>query len=81
MGMLTKEQLDHAWNDQGMKYNVGRFHHYLKERGLLPLVTKDRFVRKFYWVLEQFLVKGTEEYPNGRQRIADTGRDDSNATG
>lgn len=79
MGVLKKTQLDQIWHENGMKFNVRRFHKYLAERGLLSYVKEDRFSRKFYNVLQDFFVKGVKERADGRQTVASSEGNDANA--
>ena len=67
MGVLTKEQLDQVWREQGMKYNMRRFHKYLMERGLLPYINVNKFSHHVYVLLDKFFVQGMKEKPDGRQ--------------
>lgn len=79
MGVITREALDQVWEENGLKFNVGRFHRYLLERGLLPYVTQARFSRKFYNIMSDFLVRGIKEHTDGRQDIAYSEGDDADA--
>lgn len=70
MGVLTKEQLDQVWHENGLKYRVGRFHGWLAEHNLLAYITERKIVEHLYEVLEAFFVKGIKETKDGRQIAA-----------
>lgn len=66
--MLTKEQLDNVWKDQGMKYRMRRFHAYLTDRGLMPYINVNKFSSHVYELLHQFLVLDLTETKDGKQQ-------------
>lgn len=84
MGILSQEELDKVWGEQGLKYRIKRFHGFLVERGLLevavPLYLFEDHIRND--ILGRFFVKGVKENPDGRQEYKPDGRsEDENETG
>lgn len=70
MHYLDEDQLEAAWEWQGMKYRFSRLHSYLVEQGLGPMaVRQDLFVEHVKDVLRKFLVQGLMEDKDGRQRF------------
>lgn len=70
MGVLTDEQLEQVWDEQGLKHRVNRFYTFLTDRGLLPMsVPRDIFIDHIHnGILRKFFVKGVKELPDGQQR-------------
>lgn len=67
---LDEDQLEAAWEQQGMKHRFGRLHDYMVQQGLGPMaVRKDLFVDHVKDVLHKFLVQGLMEDKDGRQRF------------
>ena len=71
MGLLTEEEVNRVWEEQGMKHNVARLHKHLISHGLLPMSVRDfafadAIKRK---ILVNFLVKGVIEDEHGRQQF------------
>jgi predicted SAM-dependent methyltransferase len=68
MGVLTKEQLDEVWRENGLERRMKRFHRFLIERGLLPMsVPEHLFLDHLYnEILVNFFVKGVKEHEDGR---------------
>ena len=68
MGMLTEEQLNKVWEEQGLKNRMVRFHKFLLERGLLPMsVPEYLFLDHIKTdILHGFFVKGVKEFEDGR---------------
>lgn len=70
MGVLTEEQLDHIWNEKGLKHRFARLHKLMLSHGLGPMaVRKDLFLRDIRERLTDFFVKGVKEDASGRQEF------------
>lgn len=69
MGLLTEEQVEQVWREQGLILHVERMHAYLVKNGLMPMtVQKHTFLDNFRKrVLTNFFVKGVVEDKHGRQ--------------
>ena len=69
MGLLTEEQVEQVWEEQGLKLHVERMHAYLVKNGLMPMtVQKHTFLDNFRKrILTNFLVKGVVEDEHGRK--------------
>lgn len=68
MGVLTEEQLEKVWEENGLNVRMKRFHKFLLERGLLPMsVPEHMFLDHFRNdILESFFVKGVKMHKDGR---------------
>lgn len=69
MGLLTEEEVERVWEEQGLKHHVARLHKFLLTHGLQPMAVRDyafadAVKRK---ILSNFLVKGVSEDEHGRQ--------------
>ena len=69
MGVITNEELERVWEEQGLKHRISRFHGFLVDHGLLPLsVPEDMFTTHIKKdILKAFLVIGVEETADGQQ--------------
>lgn len=68
--LLTHNELDQLFDKNGMKYRYARLHNLLASHGLLPHVTKEKFVSEMYKILSDFFVKGMCEDENGKTSIS-----------
>jgi hypothetical protein len=67
VGVLTKQQLDEVWVDNGLKFRIERFRSWLMERGLHGFVSVEKLQRHFYDMLEAFFVNGIKETQDGNR--------------
>lgn len=70
VGVLTEEQLEQVWNDQGLETKLKRFHKFLLERGLLPMSVPEYLFLGHIKnsILHDFFVKGVRIDEKGRTR-------------
>jgi hypothetical protein len=68
MGVLTEEQLEHVWEEKGLKRRMIKFREFLIERGMSPIsVNKHIFLDHIKEeVLYAFFVKGVKYTEDGR---------------
>lgn len=69
MSLLTEEEIERVWEEQGLKHHVKRLYLFLRTHGLLPMSVRDyafadAIKRK---ILINFFVKGVKEDEHGRQ--------------
>lgn len=69
MSLLTEEEIDRVWEEQGLKHHVDRLYKHLSTHGLLPMSVRDfafsdAIKRK---ILINFFVKGVKEDEHGKQ--------------
>lgn len=78
MGLLSAEEFEQVWEEQGLKHRIARFHQFLLERGLQPMSVPDYLFIEHVKddILTAFLVKGVKEHADGRQEYADAGSED-----
>lgn len=69
MGLLTEEQVERIWKEQGLEGHVARMYDYLRQFGLQPMaVQKHTFLDNFRKrILTNFFVRGVREDDKGRR--------------
>lgn len=69
MGLLTEEEAESVWKEQGLEGHVERMYDYLVQFGLQPMaVQKHTFLDNFRRrILTNFLVRGVREDEHGRR--------------
>ena len=69
MSLLTEEEIERVWEEQGLKHHVKRLYLFLRTHGLLPMSVRDYAfadaIKKK--ILINFFVKGVKEDEHGRQ--------------
>ena len=85
MSLLTEEEIEQVWEEQGLKHHVNRLYKFLSTHGLLPMSVRDYAfadaIKKK--ILVNFFVKGVKEDEHGRQSfpIEPDGRGEEESTG
>jgi len=68
MGVLSEEQLDHVWDEKGLRRRMIKFRKFLIERGLSPISVSEHIFLDHIKeeVLHAFFVKGVSYTEDGR---------------